>query len=239
MIGSELVSLVADAGSYDAIRSEIDQSPDRDLWYGPHGTMKNVRAGGKQGVLAVIFLMIGGLLCLDAFGDVASAWNGWNVTFFVILLAAIGIGALVALTSAGGPAGWERHRFVVRLGDHADIGVGDIWQDKINAVCILEVFMLAGYRGKKLGSVASRMMLRRCFEQLGARRVECSTVSTNIAAMKMSDRMVEEGVLREKWIVRGRPCDEHLYRLLKSEWLEQLASKTTLPAADGQSGAQT
>jgi len=35
----------------------------------------------------------------------------------------------------------------------------------------------------------------------------------------MNDRMIEEGVLKERYLIRGQPADEHLYRLLKSEWL--------------------
>jgi hypothetical protein len=230
MIGTEVVSLVpASSTSYDDIRQTIEDSPDRDLWYGPNPSTKSMRAinGGPPGaaVPLVVLFSIAALL-LDAFGDVASAWNAWNIPFFILTIAGLVLAlVLSSLVAARTPAaGWKRHKLIVKLGDRADIGIGDIWQDAPNGVCLLDCSLLSDFRGRGLGSVATRMMIRKCFTELGARRVEASALSSNPRSLKMNDRMVPEGVLKERYVIRGQPVDEHLFRLLKSEWQAQLAA---------------
>jgi hypothetical protein len=231
MIGTELVSLIPSTeGSYDRIQAQIDDTPDRDLWYGPPAAMKaaRYRAGSNRSAAAipVIFAGVAIALFADAFGDTESAWNSYNVPFF--------IGMMVALLAGAAISGWAiaptdfnlvQHKLIVRLGDRVDIGTADIWEDKANKVCILDCSLLPEYRGQRLGSVATRMMIRKCFTELDANRVESSTLSTNPRALKMNDRMVEEGVLRQRYLIRNQYADEHLYRLLKSEWLTQLAQR--------------
>ena len=42
---------------------------------------------------------------------------------------------------------------------------------------------------------------------------------------KLYDRMIEEGVFRERYFMSDRWIDEHCYRLLRTEWEEQNAQK--------------
>jgi hypothetical protein len=230
MIGTELVSLVGvtPANSrYEEIWNMIRGSPDYDLWFGPsqRADKKFSASIGPRPGLAVLFVIILIALIVDAQGDAKSAWNIWNSTWMVVLCALLVAGAIYSIV--GGvtePAGWKRHCFVVRLGDRIDIGVGDIWQDAQNGVCVLVAAMLPEHRGRKLGSIATRMMIRKSFTDLGARRVASSALSTNSPAIRMNDRMVLEGTLKERWIIRGKPTDENLYRIMKEEWLAQLES---------------
>jgi hypothetical protein len=236
MIGTELVSLIPDDGSYSTIQAEIDSSPDRELWYGPTAAMKAMRyrGGSNKSAMALpgIFAGVAAALFIDAFGDTASAWNPWNLTFFIGMVAALLVGLVISSWAIVPPdLNWARQKLIVRLGGRVSIGTGDIWEDKANKVCILDCSLLPEYRGLHLGSVATRMMIRKCFTELDVHRVESSALSTNPRAMKMNDRMVEEGVLWHRYIVRGQYVDEHLYRLLKTEWLEQLAKRTNPPSA--------
>jgi RimJ/RimL family protein N-acetyltransferase len=165
-------------------------------------------------------------LFIDAFGDTASAWNPWSAVWFIMLIVALLIG-LITSSIAIRPKdrNWKRHPLIVRLGDRVNIGIGDIWQDTANGICVLDCSLLEAFRGKGLGAVATRMMIRKCFTELGARRVESSTLSTNPRALKMNDRMIEEGILRQRYVIRGQYADEHLYRLLRTEWDAQLQTR--------------
>jgi RimJ/RimL family protein N-acetyltransferase len=247
MIGTEPVSVIPDDGSYNGIQAEIDSAPDRDLWYGPTAAMKAARhrAGSNWSAAALPFLFAGVAIALfvDAFGDTDSAWNPWNVTFFVAMMVVLFVATIISAFAIVPPDRiWTRHKLIVRLGDRVNIGTGDIWEDKANKVAILDCSLLPQYRGQRLGSVATRMMIRKCFTELDVNRIESSALSTNPRAMKMNDRMVEEGVLRQRYLIRNQYVDEHLYRLLKAEWLTQLAQRT-MPLnapqqnSDSQSGA--
>jgi RimJ/RimL family protein N-acetyltransferase len=226
MIGNEKASLLpATGGVYEDIQREVDTSPDRELWYGPMPARKALgrRDGNNSAsVVPFIFVAVAIALVVDAFGDTSSDWNPWNATFFVVLIALLVVGFATSIAAIE-PRDliWKRHKLIIRLGDRVNIGIGDIWQDSANGVCVLDCSLLRDFRGKGLGSVATRMMIRKSFTELGARRIESSALSTNRAALKMNDRMMEEGVLRERYLIRGKPVDEHLYRLLKSEWLGQ------------------
>ena len=102
------------------------------------------------------------------------------------------------------------------------IGVGDVYQDVPNGSCSLTAAILADLRGRKLGSIATRAMMRFCFSELNANRMESTALSSNPASLHMNDRMIEEGVLRERYFVGDTYVDVHCYRLLKAEWIDQL-----------------
>jgi hypothetical protein len=228
MIGTELVSLRSvkpKNGRYRNIWTLIGSSPDYDLWFGPSRLASkgySEAIGHRPGLAALFFVILIGLV-VDAQGDTESAWNPWNTTWMVVLCALLVVGAIYSVVGhVEETPGWRRHCFIVRLGGRADIGVGEMWQDTSNGVCILVAAMLPGYRRQKLGSIATRMMIRKSFTDLGARRVESSALSTNSPAIHMNDRMVLEGTLKGRWIIRGAPTDENLYRITKEEWLAQL-----------------
>jgi RimJ/RimL family protein N-acetyltransferase len=123
-----------------------------------------------------------------------------------------------AWTAMFGESGqWKCHRFVISMAGK-NIGVADIHEDRPNAVCFLVLGLLPEYRGKKLGTVAARLMLRKCFEDLGARRVESSVISSNAASLRMQDGMIQEGVLKDRCVVGPQTYDEVLFRLLRTEW---------------------
>lgn len=227
MIGTEKVSLVpASGGVYEDIQAEIDRSPDHEFWYGPRASTKRLRVVTGNSVAAdilpIFFAGLAVALLVDAFGDTDSAWNRWDATFFVGTMAALLVGFIISLVVVvSRDSSLKRHKFIVRLGDRVNIGAADIWQDTINNIRTLDCSLLEEFRGRKLGSIATR--IRKCFTDLEARRIEASALSTNPACLKMNDRLIAEGVLKDRYVIRQQFVSDHLFRLLKSEWLEQLA----------------
>ena len=110
------------------------------------------------------------------------------------------------------------HKFVVRLGTDKHIGVAVIEQDLKQHVCFLILGLLPVYRGKKLGSVTARLLLRKCFEDLRARRVESSALSSNLPSMNMQDSMKLEGRLEAKYIFDGQVLDELIFAKMRGDW---------------------
>jgi RimJ/RimL family protein N-acetyltransferase len=118
------------------------------------------------------------------------------------------------------PHQWRCHRFLIMLADQS-IGVADIHEDRINSVCFLVMGLAVKYRARKFGTIAAKLMLRKCFTELGARRVESSVVSSNLASLKMQDGMIQEGTLKQRCTIGTEHYDEILFRILKTEWEEQ------------------
>lgn len=109
------------------------------------------------------------------------------------------------------------HKFLVRLGEKR-IGVAAIEHDEKNGVSFIVLGLLEEFRGRKLGTVASRLLLRHCFTELNARRVETTALSSNPASIQMQDGMIHEGTLVGRFMIDDAPVDELLFRLMRSEW---------------------
>jgi [ribosomal protein S5]-alanine N-acetyltransferase len=76
--------------------------------------------------------------------------------------------------------------------------------------------------GRGYGTESCAAMLRYCFEALALNRVTAETYATNAASIRMLEKLgfVREGVLRES-VWRSGPVDEHVYALLRHDWLER------------------
>jgi RimJ/RimL family protein N-acetyltransferase len=133
------------------------------------------------------------------------------------------------LRRSGASRGTRIHRFLVYYGN-TRVGVADVHEDRTNAVCALIVGIAKAHRGKRIGTIASRALLRKCFLDFNARRVESSAISSNSASLAMQDGMVEEGRAVERFKVGNELFDEVRFRLLKREWEQQVASRTAPPA---------
>ena len=134
-------------------------------------------------------------------------------------------GNLASLLTRIGPLDWlwtkrgfEIHKYVVVRGESEPIGVGVIERDLRNKVCSIVLGLLPEHRGRKLGSVSARLLLRKCFTEFGAARVESSALTSNPASINMQDGMIHEGTLRHRFMINGQRVDEMIFRLLPSEW---------------------
>jgi RimJ/RimL family protein N-acetyltransferase len=114
-----------------------------------------------------------------------------------------------------GVGDWRK--FVITQ-DGLHVGVAAVVFDRRNAVCGIELGLLAQYRGQGLGSYAGRLLIRKCFVEFAARRVEATALSSNPASVKMHDWMLYEGTLKSRFLLDGLEVNELLYRILRPEW---------------------
>jgi [ribosomal protein S5]-alanine N-acetyltransferase len=72
-----------------------------------------------------------------------------------------------------------------------------------------------GYAGE-----AQRRVVRFAFEELGLHRLEADTHPDNSASSRSLERLGfrREGLLRERWVVDGKPSDSLIWGLLAQEW---------------------
>ena len=80
-----------------------------------------------------------------------------------------------------------------------------------------------GYAGEAL-----RGLVDHAFGPLGLNRLEADIDPRNAASARVLERLgfKPEGLLRERWIVRGEKSDTVLYGLLQSEWTCPKPSKS-------------
>ena len=79
------------------------------------------------------------------------------------------------------------------------------------------------YQGKGFNAQAKSLMLKYCFEECNAIRVEFKTDVLNIPARKALKKMgiIEEGILRSHTqMIKNRRRDTIFYSVLSSEWEE-------------------
>jgi len=215
MIGKDIIILRECSRYSPAYRStwaSLASEPDYERSFGP-------RKRGESHA-AFIFAILLVVLIFDIDLD-RTPWTKVN-TSACAAIAILSIAGLIL--SARAESSWVQHPFLVSSDDHAKLfGVLDIYEDERNRTCSLTVGILPEHRGKKIGSIATRAAIRYSFEKLDALRVESTALSSNPASINMNDRMIQEGTLKERYLIEGVPVavDEHIYRLLKQEWLAQ------------------
>jgi [ribosomal protein S5]-alanine N-acetyltransferase len=88
-----------------------------------------------------------------------------------------------------------------------------------------EIGYLLGRRwwGAGYAQEATAALIRYAFEELGLRRVEADIDPRNLDSARLLERLgfSPEGVLRQRWNVKGRTSDAAIYGLLREEWTAQ------------------
>lgn len=81
-----------------------------------------------------------------------------------------------------------------------------------------QAFWGHGYMGEAL-----EVLLEFGFGALGLNRMEADIDPRNAASLRTAERLgfVQEGLLRERWLVNGEVCDTALYGLLLRDWKER------------------
>lgn len=76
------------------------------------------------------------------------------------------------------------------------------------------------HHGRGFATAAVRVLLNRIFKQTPIRRVVAYVHQQNMAACKVLEKLgfVQEGILREHYIVNELPVNEVVFGLLRSEW---------------------
>jgi GNAT superfamily N-acetyltransferase len=235
MVGTErvlLIPAIRSAAAFAEIWDKITKEPDAKRWFAPTKPAGYEHSTANP-LVCVWFLLVIFILFLDCVMD-PDEWNAINVTFMAILVAMLITGAIFAGAGIGVESPifdqQRHHGFVARMGAK-DIGVADIYEDVGNRTCMIEVALLPEFRGQKFGSVVGRLLIRKCFTELNAYRVESTALSTNDASMKMHDGMIAEGILKDRYTVHGQPVSEHWFRLLRPEWDAQIAARKSMTSA--------
>jgi RimJ/RimL family protein N-acetyltransferase len=109
-------------------------------------------------------------------------------------------------------------KFVISLDELESIGVAAAAIDFKNAICYIELGILPEFRRQRFGSAAGKLLIRKCFVEYGARRVEASALSTNAASVRMRDWTILEGVIKSRYIIAGQEVDELLYGITRDRW---------------------
>jgi len=76
------------------------------------------------------------------------------------------------------------------------------------------------FHGRGIGAVALRMFVEKIFSETDLRRLLAYIAVGNAPSRRIAEKVgfVLEGVCREHFIIKGKPTDEAMYGLLKSEF---------------------
>src|SRR6185437_3998133 len=87
------------------------------------------------------------------------------------------------------------------------------------------------HQGKGLGGKAVAQFVDKIFRESKLERLVAQVAEKNLASRALLERIgfVQEGILRQHFIVRGKRVNEVYYGLLRSEWLER-ARRGTVPS---------
>ena len=93
--------------------------------------------------------------------------------------------------------------------------------DVQNRRCDMGYALNRGHWGHGYMGEALRVLLEFGFGALGLNRMEADIDPRNAASLRTVERLgfVQEGLLRERWLVNGEVCDTALYGLLLRDWL--------------------
>jgi RimJ/RimL family protein N-acetyltransferase len=109
-------------------------------------------------------------------------------------------------------------KFLIALEGGERIGVASVLLDKPNACCSIELGLLPQYRNQRFGSTAGRLLIRKCFVEFSARRVEGSALSTNPASVQMRDWMSHEGTMHSRFLIDGQEVHELIFGITRARW---------------------
>lgn len=81
------------------------------------------------------------------------------------------------------------------------------------------------YHGRGLGTQAVALMIEKAFRESDLVRLFATISVENLASQRLVEKLgfVQEGRLREHYLIQERRVDEFVYGLLRREWLAQQA----------------
>ena len=113
-----------------------------------------------------------------------------------------------------------QHRWMIEADDHI---VGTVSLHSINRrMGTAEVGYLVGdaFRGRGYATAALRQLVELAFVRARFRRLMALIAAENVASQRVIEKVgfVREGLLRQHFLIDGRPVDEIAYGLLCTEW---------------------
>lgn len=115
--------------------------------------------------------------------------------------------------------------FTIVLADNDDVvGETSLWGiDPHHRQAHIGLSLRPSHQGKGLGSDAVRVLCRYAFVVLGLHRVQIETLADNQAMIATAQRVgfTREGVLRKSVWLLGEFVDQHVFGMLRDEWIER------------------
>ena len=114
------------------------------------------------------------------------------------------------------------------------IGVASLFAfNRDNRRCEVGYVLGRRYWGQGYASEALVPVLEHAFGALGMNRIEADIDPQNIASGRVLEKLAfrMEGLMPERWIVRGEKADTAYYGLLKRYWDEHLLSRSSATTA--------
>lgn len=113
-----------------------------------------------------------------------------------------------------------QYRWMLAVDDHL---VGTVSLHSINRrMGTAEVGYTVGdaYRGRGYATEALRQLVELAFHRARFRRLMALIAAENVASQRVIEKVgfVREGLLRQHFLIEGRPVDEVAYGLLCTEW---------------------
>jgi RimJ/RimL family protein N-acetyltransferase len=123
------------------------------------------------------------------------------------------------------PTQWDqgvRYSFAIYSQEGWDL-LGSVGLSAVNPThqfANLGYWVRTGQTGKGVGTAAARLAARFAFEKLGLNRLEIIIPMGNRASIRVAEKLGAhfEGILRRRYMLRGKPCDALGYSLLASEY---------------------
>jgi ribosomal-protein-alanine N-acetyltransferase len=84
-------------------------------------------------------------------------------------------------------------------------------------------YMLAeAHHGRGLGTATVGLLVDKIFQESPLVRLTAMISVANVPSWRLVERLgfVREGTMRQHYVIAGERVDEHLYGLLRSEWME-------------------
>lgn len=114
----------------------------------------------------------------------------------------------------------EEYRWIVLLGEEP-VGTAALmkpaWRMGYGEIGYL---ISEPYQGQGLGTRAVRLLVTHLFSETPLRRLQALVSVENVASQRLLERLgfALEGTLRQHFVIQGRPIDERVYGMLRSEW---------------------
>ena len=92
--------------------------------------------------------------------------------------------------------------------------------DRGNGIAEFGFILAAGFHGKGYGSESLNAIIEFCFDRQGYRKLVATVTAGNLASRKvlMSAGFMQEGTLRQNFLLAGKWQDDWLFGLLKEEY---------------------
>lgn len=80
------------------------------------------------------------------------------------------------------------------------------------------------FQGKGIGTEAIRIFIGKIFSETSIRRIFAYVAEDNIPSRKLLERVgfQQEGVCREHFLINGKPTNEVIYGILRTDWLSRV-----------------